>query len=112
MNEADEVDVWRDYLGIACGGYDSLTDETMLAIVEMIGSKSQDSFLYDIANHLNLSTQYVALMQYVLASAKVDEAKVFTYGSSPAGLFVIDEKAYWKFLKALRIQVGSWKSTE
>lgn len=105
----NKPNLWSDYLGVHCGGYDSETDEVMLAIVEMIGRHSEKSFLTDIAEKLNLDVRYVSLMQYVLANAKVDGVEVFTYGTSPAGLFVIDYKAYWPFLNALRDAVKYWE---
>jgi len=105
----NKPDLWSAYLGVYCGGYDSETDEIMLAIVEMIGRHSEKSFLTDIAKKLNLEVKYVSLMQYVLANAKVDGVEVFTYGTSPAGLFVNNYNAYWQFLKALRDTVKYWE---
>ena len=105
----EKPDLWSEYLGVHCGGYDSRTDQIMLSIVEMIGRTNERSFLNDIAEKLHLTNEYVSLMQYVLANAEVDGVSVFTYGSSPAGLFVNDYNAYWPFLKALRDTVKYWE---
>ncbi len=112
----EQIDFWGDRLGILYGGYNSGVDQNILDAAKLIvashkayaaGKPYLPMFCLDIAKALELSEEYVELIQYILASVKmpVPENEVihhtgcFCYGTSPRGLFVDNLPMAEKFIQ-------------
>jgi hypothetical protein len=74
--EYNEFDPWEEF-GLRCVNYNSQIDEDMINVMKCIKNKKYNS---DIAVELNLSEQYVELLQSILCSKNICE-----YGTSPRG---------------------------
>lgn len=123
MEYEAEFDFWDQRLGINCGGYNSEVDQQIYDVAKMIvDARKSDTSVYmtDIAQALGISNQHAELIQYILAGVcyPVSEedkkngerfGTPFTYGTSPRGLFVDNERAANLFLEEFEEHLGHWE---
>ena len=82
--EDNDWDFWEDEAKITCIPYSSRIDEDMLNTLKLI---AEEKFNHEIAEILNLTPQYVELMQSIFCHAGWCE-----YGTSPRGCWIDHSK--------------------
>jgi len=119
-----EFDFWSDRLGISYGSYSSEIDEHIYNVAKMIveARKNDSSVFYtDVAEKLNLQPAYVELINYILAGVSYPiiggeqhyDNSPFTYGTSPRGLFVGNERMADFFLQEFESYIKQeWEEGE
>jgi hypothetical protein len=78
--DEDEFDMWNE-LGVPCGGYSSRIDFLVIEIMKNLQFPILP-YVTDIAKKLEVSEDFVELVQYILCSKDL-----FEYGVSPRGCF-------------------------
>lgn len=116
-----EFDFWEQRLKLPCRCYNSVIDRHIYTVAkEIIDARKADAFMGnpEIAKELQLQPEYVELIQYCLADIHYPpkegenyyHGNPFTYGTSPRGLFVNNEKNADLFLEEFRkYYFAQWK---